>query len=187
MGSQWHPNTTQKSHLNLLRRSFLLKNISLSTLHESRYKNYLNYECESYLKFKSLLLTATRIIDLPFKLSSGRPSQTLEIIKLYHFLSFNIIEKEANFVLKCPLYNSIKEVNFLPYFIMYYYTISSFLSNWTIKLILASKIEEASALCYSMPLTILTTSWCISSPVNHLASWDLKSGWLRGACINQST
>ena len=55
-------------------------------------------------------LIAPQIIDLPLKLDSG----WLWFLfskdnKLGHFCSHNVVDTKAHFVLKCPLYNSIRD------------------------------------------------------------------------------
>ena len=89
--SPWHPNTINKSSLMILRRFFLPKSGFLypSPWEEVEYvhlKDFLKNECVLYLKqsltsppARSLLLTAPRIIDLPFNVTGDHLSLSLEM------------------------------------------------------------------------------------------------------------
>ena len=122
--SQWHPHdnpTTSKIVYDDIKEVFLVEkwnsfHLSRNTVDYLHLNDFLEYECELYLK-QSLtppqhkIIVAYHTSNHRLAIETGQWS-TIPIprdTRLFHFCSCNAIESESHTILECPLYNSISD------------------------------------------------------------------------------
>ena len=118
--SHWktHANPTLKITLDDIKESILAKELHLSwkKLDYLHLKDSLKYDCELYLKqsltssqLKIIVAYHTSIHRLSIETRQWSTTPMPRENRLCHFCSYNVVENEAQFVLECPLFNSIRD------------------------------------------------------------------------------
>jgi hypothetical protein len=92
---------------------------------------------------------ASNHIYLPLKLDNGRLSLPLEILDYTTFCSYDAIENESHFVLKCPMYHPIRDTHYLR---TKFWGASSVSLNQTIKRAVNLYLTKATTLHHSREL-----------------------------------
>jgi hypothetical protein len=92
---------------------------------------------------------------------------------LCQLYSKNVVENDAHFVLKCPLYNSTRFPSLSSIVVLVGSLKSLFWFNYQIDISLC--LTQVNALHYSREIAILTPSWCTFSPMSILTFLTLES------------
>ena len=197
------PTQHQKSYSMISRRLFLLKkNVTLSIslgkkLEYLHIKDFLKYKCVLYLKQpltppQRNIIVAHLTSNHRLAIGIGRWSTwTIPIStynKLCHFCSYYVVENEALFVLKCPLYKSIGDKYQITIWEAILGSLRSFFQldhQFEISLYLT----EATTLHHARELATLTPSWCIFSLISLSTYCTLKSSsfhWEAPRCVENN-
>ena len=75
-----------------------------------------------------------------------------QTIKLYHFCSYNVVKSETHFVLKCPLYNSIRiKIKIICFALLHKVTLCNFKSTTNLIVALIVNPQNSRDITFVIP------------------------------------